>query len=70
MGLTPPSVCALGEVFESSRIRSSFLTYLRLHWRSLELTEPAGTAVDGAEAMLGLSPNSQLSRLVSVATLG
>ncbi|HML52170.1 MAG TPA: BadF/BadG/BcrA/BcrD ATPase family protein [Propionicimonas sp.] len=68
MGLTPPAVCVLGEVFTSARIRSSFLAYLRLHWRSLELTEPAGTAVDGAEALLTVSPNSQLSRLVSVVT--
>lgn len=68
MGLTPPTVCPLGEVFDSPRVRSSFLNYLRLHWRSLELTEPTGTALDGAEALASLSPGSQLSRLVAVAT--
>lgn len=68
MGLNPPAVCALGEVLSSPCIRSSFLSYLRLHWHSLELTEPAGTALDGAEALLTVSPNNQLSRLVSVVT--
>lgn len=67
MGTEPPTICTLGGVFGSPRITQRFESYLRLHWPQLELTTPAGTSLDGAEATLSLDPSSPLAGLVSVA---
>jgi N-acetylglucosamine kinase-like BadF-type ATPase len=64
----PPPVCALGNVLRSDRIRGAFVDRLRERWPGLELTEPAGTGLDGAELAASLPAASPLSGLVAVAT--
>lgn len=63
----PPPVCALGNVLRSSRIRGAFVERLRARWPDLELTEPAGTGLDGAALVASLPASSALSGLVAVA---
>jgi N-acetylglucosamine kinase-like BadF-type ATPase len=67
MGEQPPSVCALGKVFDSPRIRNRFVAYLRLHWPGLELAPPAGTSLDGAALAASLALDSPLLKLVAIA---
>lgn len=64
----PPPVCALGNVLRSDRIRGAFVDRLRGRWPGMELTEPAGTGLDGAELAASLPAASPLSGLVAVAT--
>lgn len=63
----PPPVCTLGNVLRSERIRSAFIERLRDRWPGLELAEPAGTGLDGAELVASLPASSALTRLVAVA---
>jgi N-acetylglucosamine kinase-like BadF-type ATPase len=67
MGSEPPTVCTLGGVFDSPRVTQRFASYLRLHWRELDVAPPAGTGLDGAQATLSLDPASPLADLVSIA---
>ena len=46
-GPETPKVAALGQVFESDRLRNRFVDYLTLQWPSFALTEPVGDIVDG-----------------------
>ena len=62
-----PPVCALGNVLRSQRIRAAFVDRLRTRWPDLELTEPAGSGLDGAELVASLPATSPLSGLVAVA---
>ncbi len=61
----PPRVCAAGAVLASPRIRQRFLSYLRLHWPTIELTEPLGDGVEGALQTLSLPSTHPLLPLVS-----
>jgi hypothetical protein len=63
-----PQVCALGQVLRSVNVRSRFVRYLRMQWPDLELTEPRGTALDGASLLADLSADSPLSKLVARAS--
>jgi N-acetylglucosamine kinase-like BadF-type ATPase len=63
----PAPVCALGNVLRSERIRAAFIDRLRIRWPGLELAEPAGTGLDGAELAASLPAASPLSGLVAVA---
>jgi N-acetylglucosamine kinase-like BadF-type ATPase len=65
----PPPICGLGKVLSSPRIMAHFVSYLRLEWRSLELTPPAGTSLDGAALAVSVPASSPLSKLVAVATI-
>ena len=67
MGPEPPLVCALGQVLRSPHILDHFTRYLRLQWPSLELTEPAGSALDGAARLADLS--GPLENLVARASV-
>jgi N-acetylglucosamine kinase-like BadF-type ATPase len=62
-----PPVCALGNVLHSPRIRAAFVERLRTRWPDLQLTEPAGTGLDGAGLVASLPASSPLSGLVAVA---
>lgn len=62
-----PPVCALGNVLRSQRIRAAFVDRLRTRWPGLELTEPAGTGLDGAELVASLPATSPLSGLIAIA---
>lgn len=66
MGPEPPEVCALGQVLGSAQVRARFTSYLRLQWPDLELTEPEGTALDGAGRLV--DTRGPLSALVARAT--
>ena len=62
-----PRVVALGTVFGSERVRRRFCDYLTLPWPNFALTEPRGDELDGAEALLTLSPQHPLYPRVSFA---
>lgn len=54
----PPLVCALGQTFESVRLRTKFVGYLAMDWPSFELGEPLGDGLHGVQhlATLGDGP--------------
>lgn len=56
-----PLVCAIGNVFNSGRIKAAFLSRLRQLWGDLELTEPAGSGLDGAARLVRVPKSSALS---------
>ena len=62
-----PRVAVLGGVFKSDRVLRKFTDYLTLQWPNFALTDAAGTALDGAERLLTLSPEHPLHQRVSVA---
>lgn len=66
-GATPPRVAAIGGVFDSHRVVNRFTDYLCLQWPSFALTEPLGSGLDGAEALVGLADDHPLLETVSVA---
>lgn len=65
----PPPICAMGKVFDSPHLHERFIANLRRQWPGLHLTPAAGTAVDGAAALLWLPHSSPLSTRVGRATL-
>ena len=69
-GPETPKVAALGQVFESDRLRNRFVDYLTLQWPSFALTEPVGDIVDGTAALLTLDGHHPLYDHVSFAERG
>lgn len=69
MGPTPPRVCALGQVLRSAHVRRRFVSYLRMQWPDLTLTEPFGNALAGAALLANLGETSPLAALVARAEL-
>lgn len=67
MGHEAPRVCAVGNVFGSTRLVRKFTEFLTLEWPNFALTQPGGTALDGAEALLTLDQSSPLAHRVSQA---
>lgn len=66
-GPTPPKVAALGGVFACERILRRFTEYLSLQWPAFALTEPLAQGLDGAEALLDLTPGHPLFAQLSIA---
>lgn len=60
-----PRVAVLGGVFRSERVTRKFVDYLCLQWPNFALTQPAGTALDGAERLAGLAQDHPLRHLVA-----
>lgn len=65
MEASPPRVTSIGAVLTSTRIRQRFLSYLRLHWPTIDLVEPMGDGIDGAVQALSLPSAHPLLQLVS-----
>ncbi|MFT3970590.1 MAG: BadF/BadG/BcrA/BcrD ATPase family protein [Micropruina sp.] len=59
----PPTVCALGTTFESSRLRDRFVAFLSMNWPGFALTEPRGDALNGAERLAALDGGPLHSRV-------
>ncbi|QLQ15131.1 MAG: hypothetical protein HZY73_04805 [Micropruina sp.] len=54
-------------MFGSTRLVRKFTEFLTLEWPNFALTQPGGTALDGAEALLTLDQSSPLAHRVSQA---
>nr|WP_205835154.1 BadF/BadG/BcrA/BcrD ATPase family protein [Microbacterium sp. CFH 90308] len=61
------SVCAIGGVFRSVRLREAFTSHLSASELDVALVEPLGHGIDGAVALAGLVPGHPLATAVSVA---
>ncbi len=66
-GPNPPKVAALGGVFACGRVVRRFTEYLSLQWPTFALTEPLAQGLDGAEALLDLTPGHPLFSQLSIA---
>ena len=63
----PPTVCAVGTTFDSSRVRDRFVAFLSMNWPGFELTEPRGDGLKGAEMLSELDGGPLSSRVYRAA---
>jgi N-acetylglucosamine kinase-like BadF-type ATPase len=61
------AVCAIGGVFRSPLLREAFTSHIAASEFDVELVEPRGAGIDGAEALVDLAPQHPLAHAVSIA---